>query len=180
MGQWRKPVSRTAGSGEISGSKRSYCGFEKVPTGPFLYLYEIKIVIIYTMITILATGKVRERYIKEGMEEYLTRLQKYAKVVYVEKESLNVPDGFVIALDEKGKQFTSEQFAGYLKKKTLEEKNIRFIIGGAEGIPSEVKLKCQETIALSEMTFPNQLVRLIFVEQLYRAFTIMKGENYHK
>jgi len=121
------------------------------------------------MITILATGKVRERYIKEGMEEYLTRLQKYAKVVYVEKERLNVPDGFIIALDEKGKQYNSEQFASYLKKKMLEEKNITFIIGGAEGIPNEVKL-----------TFPNQLVRVIFLEQLYRACTIMKGENYHK
>ena len=132
------------------------------------------------MITILATGKVRERYIKEGMEEYLTRLQKYAKVNYVEKERLNVPDGFVIALDEKGKHYTSEQFAGYLKKKTLEEKYITFIIGGAEGIPAEIKSRCKETIALSAMTFPNQLVRVIFFEQLYRACTIMKGENYHK
>ncbi len=132
------------------------------------------------MITILATGKVRERYIKEGMGEYLTRLQKYAKVSYVEKESLSVPEGFVIALDEKGKQYTSEQFAGYIKKKTLEEKNITFIIGGAEGIAADVKLRCQEKIALSAMTFPNQLVRVIFLEQLYRAFTIIRGEKYHK
>lgn len=132
------------------------------------------------MITILATGKVRERYIKEGMEEYFTRLQKYAKVVYVEKDNLNVPEGYVIALDEKGKQYTSEQFAGFLKKKTLEQKNITFIIGGAEGIPHDIKVRCHETIALSAMTFPNQLVRLIFVEQLYRACTIMKGEKYHK
>ncbi len=132
------------------------------------------------MITILATGKVRERYIKEGMEEYFIRLQKYAKVMYVEKDNLNVPEGYVIALDEKGKQYTSEQFAGFLKKKTLEQKNITFIIGGAEGIPTEIKGRCQETMALSAMTFPNQLVRLIFVEQLYRAFTIIKGEKYHK
>jgi 23S rRNA (pseudouridine1915-N3)-methyltransferase len=132
------------------------------------------------MITILATGKVRERYIKEGMEEYLMRLQKYAKVTYVEKDNLNVPEGYVIALDEKGKQYTSEQFAGYLKKKTLEQKNITFIIGGAEGIPAEIKAKCNEMIALSAMTFPNQLVWVIFVEQLYRAFTIIKEEKYHK
>jgi len=129
------------------------------------------------MIRILGLGKVKEAYVKEVLQEYIKRLSKYAKVEYLDG-SLEAVKGFVIALDEKGKEFTSKEFSDYIKKVNLENKDITFVIGEAEGLPKN--LKYEEKISLSKMTFPNQMVRVIFVEQLYRAFTIIKGEKYHK
>jgi len=129
------------------------------------------------MIRILGLGKVKEAYVKELVQEYLQRLSKYEKVEYLDG-SVDSVKGFIIALDEKGKEFTSKEFAEYLKKINLEKKNITFVIGEAEGLPEN--LKYDDKISLSKMTFPNQMVRIIFIEQLYRAFTIIKGEKYHK
>lgn len=133
------------------------------------------------MITIQAQGKVRQPFIKQGMQEFLKRIQKYNKVIYTEVKSLTVNsknDNYVIALDENGKQYTSQKFATHLKSLQLNHKNITFLIGEAQGLPTN--LKCNEKISLSQLTFPTQLARLIFIEQLYRAFTIIKGEPYHK
>ncbi len=132
------------------------------------------------MITFLCVGKVRDQYVKEGMQEFQTRLTKYTNFQYKETDELTIPEGFVIALDEHGKEFTSQEFSTFLSKKTLENKNITFLVGGATGISKDILKQCHSTIALSQMTYPNQLVRLIFIEQLYRAFTIIKGEPYHK
>ena len=134
------------------------------------------------MITILALGKIKQPFVQQGMNEFLKRLQHYTKVEYLEKNSLNLDNlnGYLIALDEHGQQFTSTEFAQFLKKIDLENKNIIFIIGEAEGLSEEILKKCSKTISLSKMTFPTQLVRLIFAEQLYRAFTIINHEPYHK
>ena len=132
------------------------------------------------MITILGIGKTKEQFLKEGINEYLKRLQKYASLKYKEMESIPETKGFTITLDIKGKEFSSEEFAEYLKKKTLEQKNITFVLGDSPGLPEEFLNKCQDRISLSKMTFPHQLVRLIFLEQLYRAFSIIHHEPYHK
>ena len=88
--------------------------------------------------------------------------------------------GYVVALDPLGTELTSEDFASFIKKTTLEQKNITFLIGGPNGIPKEYLRKANKKISLSKMTFPNELVRAIFLEQLYRAFKINKNESYHK
>ncbi len=129
------------------------------------------------MITILAIGKVRQQFVKSGIQEFLTRLQKYGKVEYREVDSFTSAKGYIIALDEGGTQYSSNTFAQFIKKKNLENKNITFLIGPAEGLGD---VKRDTTISLSNMTYPTQLVRLIFIEQLYRAFTIIKNEPYHK
>jgi 23S rRNA (pseudouridine1915-N3)-methyltransferase len=125
-------------------------------------------------------GKLKEKYCKLGVEEYLKRMQKYAKVQIQESSSLENLKGFIIALDEKGKTFTSVNFASTLQKLHLEHKNITFVIGEATGLPKEVLNRSNLTLSLSEMTFPNQLAVVVFIEQLYRAFTIIKKEKYHK
>ncbi len=135
---------------------------------------------IFIMITLLAVGKVKEPFLKEGLQEYLTRIRKYTKIEYREVDMLTIPDGYVTALDEHGKEYTSTDFAQYLKPKLLEQKNLVFLIGGAEGIPKNILAQCHDIIALSKMTFPNQMVRMIFAEQIYRALTILHGEPYHK
>ena len=132
------------------------------------------------MIHIHMQGKLKEKYCKLGTEEYLKRMQKYAKVQIQESSSLENLKGFIIALDEKGKTFTSLNFASNLQTLHLEHKKITFVIGEATGLPKEVLNRSNLTLSLSEMTFPNQLAVVVFIEQLYRAFTIIKKEKYHK
>ncbi len=132
------------------------------------------------MIHIHMQGKLKEKYCKLGIEEYLKRLQKYAKVKIHESISLQNLKGFIIALDENGTQFSSKDFATTIKQLHLEQKDISFVIGEANGLPKEILQKCNMKVSLSSMTFPNQLAVLVFVEQLYRTFTIIKGEKYHK
>ena len=135
------------------------------------------------MIETVCVGKVRDEFVRSGMQEYLKRMQKYHKVMYREVGSLNIDfdtfDGVVIALDEHGKQYGSVSFASFLKPIVLERK-VMFVIGGADGFDSVFLKKCTFVVSLSSMTFPHQLVRLIFIEQLYRAFTILAGEKYHR
>ncbi|MBI2662452.1 23S rRNA (pseudouridine(1915)-N(3))-methyltransferase RlmH [Candidatus Woesearchaeota archaeon] len=134
------------------------------------------------MITILAIGKIKQPFVQQGMHEFLKRLQQYTKIEYSEKNNLKLDNinGYVIALDEHGQPMNSLEFAQFIKKTTLEHKNLIFIIGEAKGLSEEIRKKCSKTISLSTMTFPTQLVRLIFAEQLYRAFTIINNEPYHK
>ncbi len=132
------------------------------------------------MIHIIAVGKTRQSFVKEGVAEFVGRLGKYAKIDYKEVEKLGVLNGFVVALDEHGKQYDSVGFSKKVGQWTMANKEITFVIGQAEGLPKEVLERCHEKLSLSMMTFPTQLVRLIFVEQLYRAFTIIKNEPYHK
>ena len=90
------------------------------------------------------------------------------------------PSDDVILLDEHGKEFRSVEFADYLQKKlSTSPRDIVFVIGGAYGFSQEVYSRADSKMSLSKMTFSHQMVRTIFVEQLYRAFTIMKGESYH-
>jgi 23S rRNA (pseudouridine1915-N3)-methyltransferase len=153
-------------------------------------------------ITFLTVGKTDETYLKEGVAKYVTRLKHYTRLTVVEIDELKnarsltqeqqkvkegelilkkiMPLDHVILLDENGMQLTSQQFAAYIDKKALGSvDHLVFAVGGPFGFSRDVYDRANDKISLSAMTFSHQMVRLFFVEQLYRAFTILKGEPYH-
>ncbi len=146
-------------------------------------------------ITLIWTGKTTEAHIREGIGIYLDRLKHYVRTEVIEvaagKGSNAAEEGkailkqlragdHVILLDERGKECSSVQFAELLSKRMSSgSKNLVFVTGGAYGFPAEVTARANEKLSLSKMTFTHQLVRLVFAEQLYRAFTILRGEKYH-
>lgn len=157
-------------------------------------------------ITIVSVGKLKEKYLKQGIAEYLKRLSAYAKVKIIEvpdekaPESLSAseeqevkqkegdrilakvtPDTYVITLDLQGKMLTSEQLAEKLEDlATYGKSKITFVIGGSLGLSDDVRKRSDYALSFSKMTFPHQLMRLILLEQIYRGFKIMRGEPYHK
>lgn len=147
-------------------------------------------------------GKSNDSYVKEGIEEFTKRISKYFPVEWTilpvpknaglmsepdlrKKEAEMIldwlkPDDFLVALDERGKSFSSEGLALFLQQRATEStKNIVFLIGGAFGLDTAVLQRAKIKWSLSELTFPHQLVRLILAEQLYRACTILRNEKYH-
>lgn len=153
-------------------------------------------------ITLLLVGKTAFPYINEGIAIYEKRLAHYINYSRIEipelkgvqalsQEQIKEKEGelilkqikpadSVILLDERGNTFTSLEWASHLEKKiNYEGKDIVFIIGGAYGFSKKVYERANGKISLSRMTFSHQIIRVIFLEQLYRAFTIMKGEPYH-
>jgi 23S rRNA (pseudouridine1915-N3)-methyltransferase len=151
---------------------------------------------------LLVVGETKESYLKTGMTDYLTRLKKYASVSYQEIKDIknasamqtevikrkegeeilkNIQEGdYLVLLDDKGKSFTSLLFAEYLQTKmNLSIKRLIFVIGGAYGFSDEVYQRANEKMSLSAMTFSHQLVRLIFLEQLYRGYSILNNSPYH-
>jgi 23S rRNA (pseudouridine1915-N3)-methyltransferase len=157
-------------------------------------------------ISIITVGKLKEKYLKMGIDEYLKRLSAYAKMDIIEvpdekapeelseTEMLQVkqkegerilakisPDAHVMALAIEGKMKSSEELADGLDKlATYGKSKIAFVIGGSLGLSEEVLKRADEKLSFSKMTFPHQLMRLILVEQIYRAFRINRGEPYHK
>ena len=141
-------------------------------------------------IRIIAIGKLKEQATKEWIAEFDKRLTKYADVEWIELRESNpaeegkeilkkTKDEFCIVLDKFGKTIPSEEFAELIRKKTM-EKDILFIIGGPHGIVEDVRKRAQLVLSFGPMTFSHQVARLMLAEQLYRAFTIIKGEPYHK
>lgn len=150
-------------------------------------------------ITFLSIGKTTDRHVEAGCEVYHKRIKKYIGFTWKEttdikslppqemkiKEAELLKKHFekgdhIILLDEAGKEFTSREFAGYITQKQMEnKKQLVFVLGGAYGFSEEIYKLAHEKISLSKMTFPHQMVRLLFLEQLYRAFTIIKNEPYH-
>jgi 23S rRNA (pseudouridine1915-N3)-methyltransferase len=153
-------------------------------------------------IVLLQTGKTTDKNISEVADLYSNRIKKYSvfeiatlpdlknvKSMPVQEQKMKegkrilqsvTSEDFVILLDEKGKELRTIEFSGLIGKLfMLPKKRIIFIIGGPWGFSEEVYERCDLKISLSKMTFPHQLVRLLFLEQLYRAFTIIKGEPYH-
>ncbi len=150
-------------------------------------------------ITFLSIGKTTDKNIADNCAVYTKRIKNYINLVWKETSDIkSLPPNemkmregelikkyiekgdYVILLDETGKQFTSKDFAGFIHQKQLEnKKNLVFVLGGAYGFSKEIYEISNEMISLSQMTFPHQMVRLIFLEQLYRAFTIIKNEPYH-
>ena len=157
-------------------------------------------------ISIVTVGKLKEKYLTLGINEYLKRLSAYAKIEVIEvpdekapeqlsdtemeqikqKEGERIlakvhPDAHVIALAIQGKLMSSEQLASELDKlATYGKSKIAFIIGGSLGLSDEVLKRSNAQLSFSKMTFPHQLMRLILVEQVYRGFRINRGEPYHK
>lgn len=157
-------------------------------------------------ISFVTVGKLKEKYLKQGMAEYVKRLSAYCKIDIIEvadekapeelsdaememvkkKEGQRIlskisPDAYVIALAIEGKQYSSEEFASFLEKlATYGRSKIVFVIGGSLGLSGDVLKRADMRLSFSKMTFPHQLMRLILAEQVYRAFRIMKGQPYHK
>ncbi|MCF8224383.1 MAG: 23S rRNA (pseudouridine(1915)-N(3))-methyltransferase RlmH [Bacteroidales bacterium] len=152
-------------------------------------------------ITLIFTGKTRSDYLAEGIKEYCKRISRYAPFEIVTTEDLKgkkknnqsflkiqegkqvlqrlKPGDHLILLDEKGKRYNSREFADHLVSLEGKTGHLVFLIGGAYGFSDDVYSRADEQLSLSEMTFSHQMVRLIFTEQLYRAFTILNGEPYH-
>jgi len=153
-------------------------------------------------IKLIVIGKTEERYLAEGIEKYCNRIKHYASFEIIvladvkqggklttdklkEEEAKIIlnkieQSDYLILLDEKGKEFTSIDFAAFIQKKlNAGSSSIIFVVGGAFGFSTAVYERANEKLSLSAMTFSHQMIRLLFTEQLYRAFTILKGEKYH-
>lgn len=151
-------------------------------------------------ILFLFTGKTREEHINTGLRKYIKRIERYftfhifetPDVKKVEKPELQIASetekllkkiektDFVVLLDEKGKELSSKNFANFIEKKSATgTKRLIFIIAGAYGAHTLLHKRANMQLSLSKMTFPHQLVRLIFAEQFYRACTILRNEPYH-
>ena len=157
-------------------------------------------------ITIIGVGKIKEKYLKLGIDEFSKRLTKYCKLDVIElddekgpenlseKDMLIVKDkegkkilskiknnSYVIALAIDGKNLSSEELADTMSKLAVRgNSHITFVIGGSLGLSDEVLKRADYKLSFSKMTFPHQLMRLILLEQVYRAFRINNNEPYHK
>lgn len=145
-------------------------------------------------INIICVGNLRENYWKEAALEYQKRLQKYCDLnIYEIKESDKEIESafllnrinqnskeFIILCDIFGQKISSVQFSGVLYDKLCLNSGITIIIGGSDGVNDEIKKRADLLISFSDMTFPHQMFRIILLEQIYRAFKIMKNEKYHK
>lgn len=157
-------------------------------------------------INIVCVGKIKEKYLKLGIDEFKKRLSKYCKLEIIELEDEKAPENlsdkemliikekegkkilskikdnsYVIALAIDGKNLSSEELAQTINKLGVRGvSNITFVIGGSLGISDEVLSRADYKLSFSKMTFPHQLMRLILLEQVYRAYRINNGEPYHK
>jgi 23S rRNA (pseudouridine1915-N3)-methyltransferase len=157
-------------------------------------------------IKIITVGKLKEKYLVQGINEYLKRLQKYAKVEIIELADEKAPENlseaemlqvknkegerilakisdqeYVFALAINGKQYSSEEFSKEIEQLGINGKSqLAFVIGGSLGLSEEVLKRSQKQISFGRLTYPHQLMRLVLVEQIYRGFRIMRGEPYHK
>ena len=150
------------------------------------------------MIKIITVGKIKEKYLIDGINEYLKRLSKYTKVNIIEvpdydfdinktleKEKDNIlkyvsSKDYVITLEIEGNNVTSTEFADKLNDVFNHNSDICFIIGGSYGLHDEIKNMSNYKLSFSKMTFPHQMFRMILLEQIYRAFKINNNESYHK
>ncbi len=157
-------------------------------------------------IRIIAIGKIKEAYLKQGIDEYLKRIKPYSQIEIIEVNDEPVsdnpkdaeinhvkdvegervlkllkPQDYLISLDLNKKQFTSPEFAAFLQEKFVQcGSNITFVIGGSYGLSDALKKRANDAISLSNMPFLHQMTRLILLEQIYRAFKINRNETYHK
>ena len=157
-------------------------------------------------ITVISVGKIKEKFIVDGIKEYSKRLSKYCKLKIIEVDDEKAPENlseaemkiiknkegekilnkissntYIITLAIEGKNLSSEQLSSKIDELALNgQSDITFIIGGSLGISDEVLKKSHFKLSFSKMTFPHQLMKLILLEQIYRAFRISRGETYHK
>ncbi len=148
-------------------------------------------------IYLVAVGRIKDEHIQKKIQEYVKRLGKGIELVVCElADGKGAPErmiedegkriinhlpksGYIVVLDEKGELLTSIDFAQLIKKVINQGRNVIFIIGGAYGLSEEVKKRADKILALSKMTFPHELARLILIEQIYRALNILQKTGYH-
>ena len=157
-------------------------------------------------ITIITVGKLKEKYLKDAISEYSKRLSRYCKLEVIEVADEKTPDqagegmetmirekeaerilkyiredAYVVTLELKGKQLTSEELAEKIDRLGIQGKShIQFVIGGSIGLGEPVLNRSDYALSFSRMTFPHQLMRVILLEQIYRSYRIINGEPYHK
>ena len=157
-------------------------------------------------IKVYAIGKIKEAYLKIGLDEYLKKIRPYCQVEIVEFNDEPIPNNpnnseieiakkkegekvlqnlksneYLIGLDLNKKELESPQFAEFLNEKLVNNgASVSFVIGGSYGLSDELKNRCNDSVSLSKMTFLHQMTRLILLEQIYRSFKILRNETYHK
>ena len=160
----------------------------------------------YMKITLIAIGKIKEKFFRDAAGEYEKRLSRYCRLEIREVVDEKTPekaseiqqeqilqkeggrvlklipeDAFVVTLEIEGKRLSSESFAGEIEKLAVNgTSHIVFVIGGSFGLHNTVKKRADLAVSFSDMTFPHQLMRVILLEQIYRAYRIISGEPYHK
>ena len=149
------------------------------------------------MIKLICVGSIKEKYLKDAIDDYLTRIKKYTKIELIEVKDSKIEEkalldeekeilkhikdkDYVITLEIDGNMKDSISFSNYLEKLEVEFNNIVFIIGGSLGLSDKIKELSNYKLSFSKMTFPHQLFRLILLEQIYRAYKIKNNETYHK
>ena len=151
------------------------------------------------MIKIITVGSIKEKYLKDAIEEYSKRIRRYTNLEIIEvkdeglvekekalkleqekiEKHINNKD-YIITLEIEGKEYTSEELAKQLDNIFINNSTITFIIGGSYGLSDEIKKQANIHLSFSKMTFPHQLFRVLLLEQIYRAYKINNNENYHK
>ncbi len=151
------------------------------------------------MIKLITVGQIKEKYLKDAIEEYKKRISKYTNIEIIEvkdeglveeekakkkeaeKITKHISDkDYLITLEIEGNQMTSRDFAKKLDNILIQNSNIVFIIGGSYGLSDDIKNKAKLHLSFSKMTFPHQLFRVLLLEQIYRAYKINNNESYHK
>ena len=151
------------------------------------------------MIKLITVGTIKEKYLKDAIDEYTKRIKKYtnielievkddglveeSKAITLEAEKIKKhlsPRDYIITMEIEGKQLTSEEFSDKLNQIQIENSNIVFIIGGSYGLSDEIKQMAKLHLSFSKMTFPHQLFRVLLLEQIYRCYKILNNESYHK
>lgn len=145
------------------------------------------------MIKIICVGKIKEKFFKEAINEYLKRLSKYTKIEIIEVDDSNILEkeanlinkyindkDYVITLEIEGNELSSIDLANKIDSVLLNNSNITFIIGGSYGLSESIKTRSNYKLSFSKLTFPHQLFRIILLEQIYRSFRILNNESYHK
>ncbi|MBE6159513.1 MAG: 23S rRNA (pseudouridine(1915)-N(3))-methyltransferase RlmH [Lactobacillales bacterium] len=151
------------------------------------------------MIKIICVGKIKEKYLKDAIEEYQKRLSKYTKLEIIELQDINNDNiniilekekelilnkinekDYVITLEIEGKELSSVELSNKIDNIFITNSNITFIIGGSYGLHNEIKERSNFKLSFSKLTFPHQLFRVMLLEQIYRAYKILNNESYHK
>ena len=144
------------------------------------------------MIKIICVGKIKEKFYRDAIAEYMKRLTKYHKIVIDEVSDSNINQekdlilkhintkDYIITLEIDGNSMDSLEFASFVDKRLSINSNITFVIGGSNGLHDDIKKLSNYKLSFSKMTFPHQLFRIILLEQIYRSFRILNNESYHK
>ena len=151
------------------------------------------------MIKIICIGKIKEKFFKEAIDEYLKRLSKYTKIEVIELQDINNDNtniilekerdlildkikekDYIITLEIEGKEISSIDLSNKINELQITNSNITFIIGGSYGLHQDIKDKSNFKLSFSKMTFPHQLFRIMLLEQIYRSYKILNNETYHK